>query len=290
MTPQEQQLLKGLTDRVNQTVLADKDPEAEQFINQALGRNPDATYILAQTVLVQQYALESAKKQLDQMKQQQAQQPAPQPHHTSFLGGLLGLDDKPAPPPPPAQQGYQPVRYAPAAPPQQTVQYVQAQPVGIFGSPMGGGMFGGGSSFLGGAMQTAAGVAAGALAFEGIEDLMHGFDHHAGYGSGFGGFDQGTSQPRDEVINNNYYGDQNSGTAGDHSLGGDFADRLGTADGASGTSSDIEDRRGFADTGDQNDVSDQFADTSSTDDSSNFDDSSFASDFNSSDDSGDYSS
>ena len=34
MTPQEQQLLKGLTDRVNQTVLEDKDPEAEQFLMQ----------------------------------------------------------------------------------------------------------------------------------------------------------------------------------------------------------------------------------------------------------------
>ena len=83
MTPQEQQLLQGLTDRVNQTVLSDKDPEAEQFINQALGRNPDATYILAQTVLVQQYALDQAKQQLDQAKQHWRKLASNRPPHRS---------------------------------------------------------------------------------------------------------------------------------------------------------------------------------------------------------------
>ncbi len=42
------------------------------------------------------------------------------------------------------------------------------------------------SSFLRSAATTAAGVAAGALAFEGIESLMHGFGHSAGFG-GVGG-------------------------------------------------------------------------------------------------------
>ena len=114
MTPQEQQMLQGLTDRINQTVLQEKDPDAEQFIQQALGRNPDATYILAQTVLVQQYALDQAKKQLDDAKQQLAQQ-AQQPKHSgSFLGSLLGTnDDRQAPPPPPPPQ-YAPVNNPPA--------------------------------------------------------------------------------------------------------------------------------------------------------------------------------
>ena len=113
MTPQEQQLLQDLTSRINQTVLPDKDPEAEQFLTQALGRNPDALYILAQTVLVQQYGLEQAKKQLDEAKQQAQQVPPAPVKHTSFLGSLLGGNDDPAPPPPPPPPQYNQAQYAP---------------------------------------------------------------------------------------------------------------------------------------------------------------------------------
>ena len=275
MTPQEQQLLQGLTDRVNQTQLTDKDPDAEQFIFEKLGHNSDSLYILAQTVLVQQYALDQAKKQLDDLKQQLDQAKVDLEHarqvaqqqpvkHTSFLGSLLGTDEPPrpaAPPPPP----YQPVQtYAPP------VAY--AQPV-AYGAPQyGGGVSGGG--FLRSAMTTAAGVAAGALAFEGIESLMHGFDQHAGYGAGsFGMGGGGFNQRPEEIINNNYYGDAAPGA--EHH-GDDLTDRFAAA--GDTPSSDIEDRRddaqAFADTGsdipaddtsqfaDSNDSSDNFVDDS----------------------------
>jgi hypothetical protein len=269
MTPQEQDMLKGLADRVNQTVLQDKDPEAEQFLNQSLSRNPDAVYILSQTVLVQQYALDQAKKQLDDLKQQlesakqQAQQAAAQPvKHTSFLGGLLGHDDPPPPPPPPqySQAQYTPVpNYAPPPPSYAQPSYSQPQ---YAAAPAGGS----GGGFLRGALQTAGGVAAGALAFEGIESLMHGFGEHAGYGSGagfgsFGGGGFGGEQPREEIINN-YYGDSDRGSDRDRG----------------GLSPDIEDRRDdnradFADTSnDDNTSNDDFSDDTSSDDSS-FDDS-----------------
>ena len=284
MTPQEQELLKGLTDRVNQTQLTDKDPEAEQFIFQNLGKNSDSLYIMAQTILVQQYALDNAKKQLDdlnqqlternqqleQLQQQQAQQPV---KHTSFLGSLLG-NDQPAPPPPPPPQQYGQAQYQPVpnyAPPPTYAPPVQyAQPV-AYGAPQAGGMMGGGgSSFLRSAATTAAGVAAGAIAFEGIESLMHGFDNHAGYGGGNyggGGFGGG---PREEIINN-YYGDSSTEH---HDQGRDLTDRF--ADAGDTPSPDIEDRRGFADT--SNDIpaddttnfdgsADNFADDSSSFDS-----------------------
>src|ERR1700760_3230199 len=98
MTPQEESMLNDLIGRIEQTPLTEKDPEAEQLLNQRLGRNPDALYILAQTVLVQKYALEQAQAQL-----QQLQQAPPQPARaTSFLGNLLGHHDPaPQPPPPP---------------------------------------------------------------------------------------------------------------------------------------------------------------------------------------------
>lgn len=208
MTPQEQEMIGDLIDRVQKTQLAEKDVDAEQMLQQGMGRNPDALYILAQTVLVQKYALEQAQSQLTQAKAQIEQmQQHPEPKHaSSFLGNLLGRNDAPAPPPPPPPQGYQPVpaypQYAPVAVPPQ------------YGSPMG--MGGGG--FLQGALQTAAGVAAGALAFQGIESLMHGFGHAAGYeGQGFGGFDGGQ---RPEEIVNNYYGDDR-GERGGHAVSSD---------------------------------------------------------------------
>jgi uncharacterized protein len=200
MTPQEQEMIGGLIDRVQKTQLAEKDMDAEQMLRQGLGANPDSLYILAQTVLVQGYALEQAQAQLAQAKAQIEQmQQHPEPKHaTSFLGSLLGRNDTPAPPPPPQTYSSQPPQYPPYAP---VGGYGAGAPQ--YGPPPG--MGGGG--FLQGAMQTAAGVAAGALAFEGVESLMHGFGHAAGYGGeqGFGGLG-GQAQRPEEVINN-YYGD-----------------------------------------------------------------------------------
>src|SRR3984885_12963231 len=131
MTPQEQDMISGLIDRVEKTQLAEKDMDAEQMLQQGLGRNPDALYIMAQTVLVQKYALEQAQTQLTQAKAQIDQmQQHPEPRHaTSFLGSLLGRNDAPAPPPPPPQ-GY---------PPQPVQAYPQYVPVGgpQYGAPMG---------------------------------------------------------------------------------------------------------------------------------------------------------
>src|ERR1700730_4847326 len=122
MTPQEQEMLGGLIERVQKTQLAEKDMDAEQLLRQGLGNNPDALYILAQTVLVQGYALEQAQTQLAAAKAQIEQlQQHPEPKHaTSFLGSLLGRNDPPAPPPPPPppQPAYSsaPPAYPPYAP------------------------------------------------------------------------------------------------------------------------------------------------------------------------------
>ena len=101
--------------KINQTQLQEKDPDAENLLGRELGANPDAVYILAQTVLVQNIALDQAKAQIAQL-QQQFEQARQQPAHTtSFLGRLLGDRDPQPPPPPP----YQPVQqYAPPAQPQ----------------------------------------------------------------------------------------------------------------------------------------------------------------------------
>jgi hypothetical protein len=217
VTPQEQQLLTNLTQKINQTELQEKDPDAENLLGHELGANPDALYILAQTVLVQNIALEQARGQIAQLQQQmqQLQQSRPQQpaHTTSFLGRLLGdRDPQPAPPPPqappyqPVPQYTQPAQPPYAPPPQyQPPQYVQ-QPQYVPAQS-------GAPSFLRGAAQTAAGVAAGALAFEGVESILHGFGHGGGYGMGMGGMGMGSGlgmgggfeRPVEETVINNYY-------------------------------------------------------------------------------------
>ena len=261
MTPQEQELLTSLTQKINQTQLQEKDPDAENLLGHELGANPDALYILAQTVLVQNIALDQAKAQVAQL-QQQLQQARQQPAHTtSFLGRLLGdRDPQPAPPPQQQQWGggpqqappYQPVpqysqpQYAPPPPQYQQPQYA---PVGS-GQP----------SFLRGAMQTAAGVAAGALAFEGVESILHGFGHEGG-GYGMGGFGGGGFDRPVEVVNNYYdepgtqgfdrpegehhhdaaqFSDAGYGSSGSDSSSGDdqggYSDSSNFADNSGGTS------------------------------------------------------
>lgn len=205
MTPQESTMLNDLVTKIQQTQLPEKDDEAEQFLQQRLGGNPDAMYILAQTVVVQNIALGQAKAQVQQLQQQvqdaqsRPQQPA---HSTSFLGSLLGHHD--SPPPPPQRPAAPPQYYPPA--PQYAPEYAAAPPI----PPSGGG-----SSFLRSAATTAAGVAAGALAFEGVESLLHGFGHGGGGfgGGGFGGGGFGAS-PGGETVINNYYDDPNQSAGG----------------------------------------------------------------------------
>jgi uncharacterized protein len=254
MTPEEETMLGDLIGRVTQTRLTEKDPEAEQLLNQQLGRNPDALYILAQTVLVQKYALEQAQAQLQQLQQVQPQQPA---RATSFLGNLLGHHDPaPPPPPPPPQPGYGAAPYG--QPWTQVPQQYGPPPV----SP------GGGSSFLRTAATTAAGVAAGALAFQGIESLVHGF---GGQPSGLagGGYFGGEGGRPEETVINNYYDDAGNqrDRVADSSLGNGGNDAQDLQQASEG----LRDDGNIGD--DDSNLDDSSLDDSSYDDSS-FDDSS----------------
>ena len=194
--------------KVRANPVARKDEEAEQFLKQeALPTSPDAQYILAQTVLVQNIALEQAKAQMQQLQDHleeartQLQQPPAPAQHTSFLGSLLGRHDVPPPPP----QGFSPQGFPPrpaAAPqyyppaPAYAPEYAAAPPTPPPSS---------GLQLLRSAATTAAGVAAGALAFEGVESILHGFGHGGGGfgGSGFGGGGFGGDRPVEETVVSN---------------------------------------------------------------------------------------
>ena len=293
-------MIESLIARIQNTPVPEKDSDAEQLLEQGLGRNPDALYLLSQTVIVQGYALEQAQKQLaDARSQMTAMQHQQQPKHTSFLGSIFGAgnDDSPnqppprptAPPPPQYAQPPAPPQYAPVpgysqAPPAYPPPY-QGQPSGAGG-------------FLRNAMQTASGVAAGALAFQGIESLMHGFGHATGYGDSPGFFGAGSGlggAPREEIINN-YYGDSTPGEHHDHDFAStsssdtktdstDFSSSgLGSAADYSGNAGDNDalfKDASYADTGsnddtitypdDNSDTTDNLDSNDSADDSSNYD-------------------
>jgi uncharacterized protein len=105
----------------------------------------------------------------------------------------------------------------------------------------------GGGGFLSGALRTATGVAAGALAFEGIESLMHGFGHEAGYGGGqgFGSFD-GSQRPTEEVSHGSSDASSNDR---DSLYGSDSSDSVDDASFDSDTSTDDADGSDFGDDG-----------------------------------------
>jgi hypothetical protein len=172
MTPEERQLIAGLFDRMRGFTLADKDAEAEALIKQQVGGLPDAPYMLVQSVLVQEHALQQADSRIKALEEevralQARPQSAPAPGAGSFLGGLLGSRvapeaDRGASVPAvgaratPSVHGGQPAWAAPQAGTQQP------------GAPSAPAPQAGGGGFLRSAMATAAGVAGGMLAANAI--------------------------------------------------------------------------------------------------------------------------
>ncbi len=223
MTPEERQMLTDLFDRLRSAGAAPRDPQAEAFINDGIRAQPYAPYVLSQTVIVQQHALESAQQRIQELESQVRSAASQPPQETSFLGRLFGGAPAPAPVAPPrpanpydaggyqrgAPGGYppqpdyppQPQGYAPRPgfPPQ------QAGPWGAPSGPAGGG-------FLSSALQTATGVAGGMLAANALEGLFSG-RRGGGLFGGAGAADlmnPGFSAPREEIVNN-YYGSDPAG-------------------------------------------------------------------------------
>src|ERR1700693_2074527 len=104
MTPEESQMLNDLADKIAKTPSPAHDAEAEQFIRTRIGSRPDALYIMTQTVLIQNMAIEHARQQIQELQQRAAQGPeAAAPAGGSFtgVGRQPGYAAAPPPPPPP---------------------------------------------------------------------------------------------------------------------------------------------------------------------------------------------
>jgi hypothetical protein len=258
MTAQEQQMIDGLIERIRSTQVEDKDLDAERYLQQGLAGSPDALYILAQTVLVQQYGLQQAQQQIQQLQAalDEARQHAQQSGGGGFLSKIFGGGSNQQQ----QQPQYQPVNnsgYPPQGYPPQG--YAAPAYAPVYGQPVGYGAGGGG--FLRGALQTAAGVAMGEMAFESMESLFH----------GFGGGGYGYERPGETVINN--YDD-----AAQHDHRVNDANFYNPTDDASRQDvSDLSSQK-FADSNNAdlgNELSGSGGDTSDFVDNSGFDDSGF---------------
>jgi uncharacterized protein len=224
MTPQEKDLITTLLARLKSAGGQPKDPEADALIRQAMAEQPDAPYYLVQTVLIQDLSLHTAQNRIADLETQLADaQQAAKPTVTSFLGGLFGSRPQaPAGSGAPAAGPWTRSPQVAAAPPpaQPYGQPGYAQP-GYGQPPAGGGFMGGGmggGGFLRSAAATAAGVAGGALLFQGIESLFG--NHYAGGLMG-GGMTPGLG----ETVVNNYYGSDGGSdfSGGDAGGGTDYS-------------------------------------------------------------------
>ena len=186
MQREESQLIEGLFDRLKTTEAqtAPRDREAEALIQQRLREQPAAPYYMAQAMLIQEAAIKRLDQRVKELESQMAQLQQNRPSSGGFLSSLFGGGQSssaqapagnaapsrgwndPGPAAPRPGYGQPNPGYAQPAPgygqpaPGYAAPQAQAAP-----SRMGG--------FMGGALQTAAGVAGGVLAAQAISGLFH---------------------------------------------------------------------------------------------------------------------
>ncbi|MGL4495927.1 MAG: DUF2076 domain-containing protein [Beijerinckiaceae bacterium] len=205
MTPEERKVIGGIFDRLREAAGQPRDPEAERFIADRIREQPYAPYVMAQSIFVQEQAVENLSQQVQQLQaeveelRRYADQAARQPQQSGgFLSGLFGGGQQAAPPPPrraPFSGGRAP--FGGGAPMQQP----QAAP-GPWGAaaqqPMGqmaqqAAPQRGGSGFLGTALTTAAGVAGGMVVGNMLMNAFKGDSGSAASASNAGYSDPGQS-------------------------------------------------------------------------------------------------
>ncbi len=203
MNEAERDLIAGLFQRIRSVETARRDPEAETFITEQVARQPHAPYAMAQTIVVQERGLEAARQRIEQLERELADARAD--------AGRLQSEEAPEPARPSAPSPWGPRAQESMARAEETrggygqsrhkqPGYGQGERLSPpFGAPQAGyGQPGGygapqqpyptaqepsrGGGFLSGALQTAAGVAAGALIFQGVRSMFGGEESHAAGG------------------------------------------------------------------------------------------------------------
>jgi uncharacterized protein len=157
MQSEERTLISGLFERLQPYEAQPRDPEAEQLIASLVARQPSAPYLLAQTVLVQEQALKTAQARIADLESKVSANANAGAGFLSSAPNIGPWGAKPA--------------AAPVAAPMVAPMQAPAPAPQPF-APQGGG-------FLRSALTTAAGVAGGALLFEGIRGMFGGHQAQA---------------------------------------------------------------------------------------------------------------
>ncbi|MDN4627948.1 DUF2076 domain-containing protein [Erwinia sp. PsM31] len=170
MQSEEQKLIESLFGRLKQaeTQSGPRDAAAEKLIQQQLQQQPGAPYYMAQAILIQEAALKQLNNRVSELEAKLAAQP--QQSSGGFLSGLFGGGRQ-------QQQQQQQSYNAPQqqsawgnAPQQQQQPWNNAQqPYSAPAAPSAG------RGFLGGALQTAVGVAGGVV----MADMLTSMFHHS---------------------------------------------------------------------------------------------------------------
>ncbi len=183
MNADDRDLISGLFARMGNVGALDKDREAEDFIHRQMRENPDAPYLLVQSVLVQEQALQKADARIKELEARVCElEAAPkEPSTVASVAGGTGASYVA----PRASSGFGKTgngvggdaRAASAVPPvgRAGVENVRPQGERANGASRGqpdGSRAGGG--FMAQAMTTAAGVAGGMLLASGISSLLGG--------------------------------------------------------------------------------------------------------------------
>lgn len=174
MTPEERDLIAGLFARMRGMGTIEKDREAEDFIVRSVRQVPDAAYMLVQSVLVQEHALQEAGAKIEELEQRVRELDRGQ-QRPAAAGGLLGSIFGAGRGGEERSSGSVPAigsRAASPAPDRPQTATPWAQRAGAFGQ--GADAQRGGGGFLRGAMATAAGVAGGMLLADSIRGMLGG--------------------------------------------------------------------------------------------------------------------
>ena len=189
MTSDERTLISTLFDRLNQAGAQPKDAEADDYIRAKVLEQPAAPYLLVQSTLVMQQALAAAQTRIAGLEKRlnEAARPSQEPSFLSGVANLFGVG-QPSPQPPPRS-----VQMPPPLPPRPAPAPGYAPPSAQQAAPSRGG------GFLQGALSTAAGVAGGALLFQGIQNLI---GHNPGPFEGLSGPSGGLISGNEPVVEN----------------------------------------------------------------------------------------
>ncbi len=179
MNTKEREQLSNFLSQLVSAHAGQKDAEAEALIRDAVARQPDAAYLLVQKTFLQEQALATAQSRVGQLQGEIDSLRAMQ-GHGGFANGDAWGNSTPRPAPQPVSPG--------------AVQSAQASSWG--------------SGWLGNVATSAAGVAAGAFLFQGIESLIghHGNNNQSGSNA--------LTQPNETPVANNFFESDSPASSG----------------------------------------------------------------------------